>query len=811
MIKNYFLSAIRSLLKRKLFLLINVLGFSLGLSSAILMFAYVWDEIGFDTYHPEHERLYRIALTRHFPDRENSYATTPAAFASTLMNELPEVENTCRIFNPTNDSRVVLGDRTFYESRLFAADSTFFELFGVRMLEGNPGEVLKAPNSVVITQSMNEKYFGSSSGLNQTLEIGDTTKFTITGICEDVPKKSHFKFDLLISLHSLPIAQNTFWGAYSMHNYLKLRQEGMEEEISTKISSIAGINMAPQVESVLGKTFDEYVAAGNIHNYFLQPIQTIHLNSRLTNEFEPNGDLKYVILFFAVAILILAIACFNFTNLSTANSVNRSKEIGVRKVMGSTRKQLVLQFITESVIVTFIAVLLSFIIALLLLPAFNQLAGKDLSLNDFGIFDLFLFFSLLTIVVGIISGLYPAFFMSSFEIVRIFKGGVKLSNRKFGLRNILVTFQFAISILMALTTVFIVVQLNFMREKKLGFKKDKMVLLEVSNNLGAQYRSFIQEMGNQSQVEAVAAGYHVPGRQSGGGTFQAIGIPATERFLFSLFVTGYDFHKTYDMELVSGRYFDKQLAADTASVLINEACARMVGWDPQNAAGEQILITGQPAPLKIAGVLKDFHSTSLHEPIRPMVFIGIPEENFNAAQPQIISIRLSDNSRVESALEVIENMWAKYVPDEVIRYSFLDNEFDRLYESEKNFAALFKSFSAFAIIISSVGVIGLSFFIAVERVKEIGIRKVLGASVPQIMMTLSKDFLILAGIANFIIWPVAYLLIQKWMNGFAFSPGINLVYFLLIGIGFTLLVQLVVSFITFNAANRNPIDSISTE
>jgi len=811
MIKSYILSAIRSLLKRKIFLLVNIIGFSLGLCSSILMFAYVWDEVGFDGYHPDKEKLFRVALTRHFPDRQNSYATTPPPLGPTLFNEFPEVAAFCRLFSFGGETRVKLGDRIFYETDVYGADSSFFDLFGVKMIEGSPTEALKVPNAVVITKSMNEKYFGSQSGLYQTLEVSDTTKYTIAGICEDVPKKSHFKFDMLISLRSFPVSESNFWGAYSLHNYVRLNDENEKQAVESKIKSSLEAFFGPQVESILGKTYKEYVAAGNIHDYFLQPIQSIHLDSRFTNELEPNGDRRYVILFLIIAILILSIACFNFTNLSTANSVNRSKEIGVRKVMGSTKKLLIAQFLTESLIITFLAVLLSFVIALLLLPTFNQLAGKNLAVSDFNGVLLIVFFLVLTLLVGLLSGLYPAFFMSSLDIVKIFKGGVKLSNRKFGLRNILVTFQFAASIFMMLATVFIVLQLNFMREQKLGFEKDKMMILEVSNNLGSRFRSFKNEVSNLPQVSSITSSFHVPGRRSGGGTFQAIGIPATERFLFNLFLTAYDFQSTYGMELASGRYFSNDFSADTASVLINEACARMVGWDTEKAIGEQILITGQSAPLRIIGVLRDFHFTSLHEPIKPMVFIGLPEVSLDTTQPSIISVKLENNSSVEAAVNAIESKWSDYAPGEVLRFSFLDDEFDELYENERNFASLFKSFSVLAIIISSIGVIGLSYFIAVERVKEIGIRKVLGASVSQIMTLLSKEFLILSGIANLITWPLAYILISQWMDNYAYSPGIELTYFLLVGGAFVIMVLLVISTITYSAANNNPADAIGSE
>lgn len=809
MLKTYLQTAIRNLQKRKSFLIINVLGFSLGVCIALLMFAYVSDELGYDTYHPDHDRLYRVALTRHFPDRQNSYATTPPPLGPTILNEFPEIENQTRVFD-LNQVRVKVGDRIFYEDQAYAADSTFFDLFGVRILEGS-AEAFKAPNAVVITEDLNRKYFGKSGGLNQFIEIGDTTKYMIAGICTNVPKKSHFRFDMLISFRTFPVSSSTFWGSYSTYNYIKLQRADQFESVNEKLPQILEPHFGPQVESILGKTYQEYVEAGNIHDYFLQPIQSIHLQSRLTNELRPNGDIQYVVLFVIVAIMILAIACFNFTNLSTGYAVNRSKEIGVRKVMGSTKKQLTIQFLTESTIIALLAVVLSFVIALLVLPHFNQFAGKEIELTDFNPLVLSVFLLLLGVAVGVFSGLYPATFMASLTITRIFKGGVKISSRKFGLRNILVTFQFCASLFMVLATLFIVRQLDFMREQKLGFEKDNMVMLEVSNVLGSRYRTFMAEIENQPEVAATSSSFHVPGRQSGGGTFQAIGNSATERFLFSLFLTGYDYQKTYGLELTSGRFFNEDLASDTAAVVINQECAKMVGWSAEEALGKEILITGQNAPRKIIGVLQDFHFTSLHETIRPMVFIGIPERNLNTVQPQTISIRLHPNVGIDRALETIKKTWGSHVPSEPLRYSFLKEDFNELYENEIRFARLFRSFAVLAIIISGFGVIGLSFFIAAERVKEIGIRKVLGATISQVMMILSRDFLILSIVANLIVWPVAFVLISKWLNMYAYSASINFLYFPATGLAFTILMVLVISIITFQAARRNPVEAIGRE
>ncbi len=811
MIKNYILIGIRSLLRKKTFSIINILGFSLGLSCALLIMAFVWDEINYDSYHKDGESVFRIALERHFPDRSNVYATTPPPLGPTLYQDFPEVTSYSRVFDPGNQARVEIDDKIYYEDRFYAADSSFFEIFGVEFISGNPKEALKAPNSIVLSESTALKYFGSLDILNQSIEVGNGNDFNITAIVKDVPKRSHFKFDLLASLESYPISRSTFWGSYSIHTYVRLSNPTLGPLLIEKIPPLLEQRMGPQVESILNKTYQEYVDAGNIHDFFLQPISTIHLRSQFTNEFEPNGDFGNVVLFLVIAILILIIAGFNFTNLATAYAVKRSKEVGVRKVLGSSKGQLRAQFLTESILVTTIAVCLSLAIVYYALPTFNQMAGKEIAFGDFHAGYVALFLAALTVLVGLASGMYPAFFITTFNIVQIFKGGVKLSHKKFGLRNFLVTIQFAASIFMVLATVFIVLQLNYMQNKKLGFDKEQILLLEVGNNLSSDYETFMDELKNEPYINDVSSSFHVPGRNAGGGTFQAIGVPATERFLFQLFVTDYNFQNAYGLKLENGRYFDDDLSTDTATVVINESTASMVGWTNEEAIGKQIRITGQQFDHKIIGVVEDFHFTSLREPISPMVFIGIPSENLNTVQPSVMSIKLNPEIDIRQSMQNLERKWVEAVPEEDFRYAFMDSEFDRLYENEIRFASVFKSFSILAILISLVGVIGLSIYVAAERTKEIGIRKVLGATMSQVMLLLSKDFMILIAVANLVIWPVTYFLLQNWIASYAYAISINVLYFVLVGAVFTFVVLTTISIVTYRAANANPVDAIGYE
>lgn len=809
MLKNYLLTAWRNLLNNKVFSLINLVGFSLGVACAILIFAYVWDELRFDEYHANSDRTYRVALERSFPNRSTGYATTPAPLGPTIAREMPEVAAAARVFEPFNQVRIKIGDRSFFEEKVYAADSTFFDLFSYEPIEGSLTDALKPLRAAVLTEHMKIKLFGDSNALGELIEVGDTSLYRVTAVIKNPPKQSHFKFDMVLSFHSFPFHQNNFWGAYSLYNYIRLADPDTKTAVEAKLPAIIEQYMAPQVESVLGSTYQEYVAAGNIHNYHLQRIDQIHTSSNLERELSPNADIRYIYLFAIIAIMILFIASFNFMNLATANAVKRGKEVAVRKVMGSLKHQLIFQFLSESVLITAMAVLIALLGAWILLPYFNELSGKELSFSDFSVWQVAGFLLVLTVVVGILSGLYPAFFISGFDTLRIFKGALKLSNKKFGLRNILITFQFASSLFLVISTVFILQQMDYMMNQKLGFAKDRMVIVNTGNNLESNYNAFLEELQNQTYIAGVSASVHTPGRRSGGGTFQAIGIAATERFLFDAFSTDYAFADTYGLELVAGRFFNPDMQSDTAAVIINETCARMVGWD--DPVGQRILVTSAPFQQRVIGVVKDFHQTSLHEEISPMVFFGIHPDNINAAQPPLLSVRLADNVDIRSALGQLESSWVEWVPGELFRYSFLDDEFDALYREEQKFADVFMSFSILAIAIALVGVIGLSLFVAAERTKEIGIRKVLGANIPQIMALLSMDFLLLIGIANLVIWPLAYFSIDQWLSNYPYATSINLLWFIWIGLAFAVIIIFTISFITFRAASVNPVRSIKYE
>ena len=809
MLKNFVKVGLRNLLRNKSVSFINISGLSVGIACSLLIAAYVVDEANYDDFYKDGELLYRVQLHRTFPGRESWFATSPIPMGGTLSQNMPEVEQATRLFRIFNEVQVSQNRvDNFYETRVLAADSNFFKVFSLPLLRGNKEDALRTPNSVVLTETSANRYFGHTNVVGESLELQDSLNFKVTAVIEDLPKRSHFEFDLLLSFNSFPqVYRNNFWGAYICYNYVKLKEDATPTSVEEKIPSLVEQYMAPQVEAIVGSKYEDYVAAGNVHNYFLLPVRDIHLNSNYQNEIKPNGSLTNVYFFSLISVLILMIACFNFMNLSTAASVKRAKEVGMRKVLGSQKKWLIIQFITESVVLTTVSSIIAGIFFFYALPFFNDLAGKNISPFDFSWAIAIPILILLILFVGLFAGSYPAFFISSFSTLNILKGGLKLRNSRFSLRNILVVAQFAVSIFLVIATLLIFRQTNHMRDQRLGFDKEKILVIERANSL-SNVEQFMNSLKGNSAVSEVSATAHVPGRLLGGGTFEAIGIPATERFLFRAMNVDYDFADAYGLKLKSGRFFDHNLQSDTASIVINEATAKMVGWD--DPIGKEVLPTAGNRR-KVIGVVEDFNFASLHEKITPLVFFGISKDALEQNPPALLSVRIEGGNQVQEIVNSIENTWNEWNEGEEMEYSFLDAEFDALYQQEQNFASIFSVFAMLAIFIAIVGVLGLSAFIAAQRIKEVGVRKVLGASTSQLLLLLSSDFVKLVLVANLLVAPVAYFAIGKWLQNYPYSTGIPYDIMVITTVLSLMIIVSTVSFHAYKAAITNPAKTLKYE
>lgn len=801
MLKNYFKVALRNIFRQKAYAFINISGLAIGICCCLLIVSYVLEELSYDNFHPDTEQTFRIALDRKFPDNRFMYARTPVPMGPTVAREIPEVTAATRMFNTFGALTFEYEDRFFDERNVIAVDSNFFDFFGVELLAGDPENALNDPNSLIITEEMATKYFGGEEALGKQLLIQNIGQMMVRGVAKAMPSNAHFDFDFLFSLNSMPgLYNNQFWGSYNIYSYIKVAP-ALAAEVEVKLEPLLQRYMESQVQSVLGISWQQYEDAGNAHRYFLQPVTDIHLHSALQWEIEPNGSLSTVYLFAGISVFILLIACINFINLSTARSANRAREVGMRKVLGAVKGQLVVQFLMESVLMCFFALLLAIGLTALILPFFNELSGKLISIQEFlspAILTGLLAFALL---LGIVAGLYPAFFLSAFKPVTVLKGKLKGGAKSSWLRNGLVIFQFAVSIVLVIGTVVIYQQLQYLNNKALGFDKDQLVVVERAGLLGNQATTFKNALLQSPDMLQVTGMNSIPGRQITGGTFTDVTGDASDRFLMPNLTGDYDLIATMGLEMVEGRAFDRQLVTDSTAVIINEAAARTFKWD--HPIGKQLQPINGPV-FEVIGVVKDFHYESLHQEIRPLALFARHLD----AQPANLMLLKVNTENLSETLSFLDAQWTSFVPERPLAYRFVNEEFGALYEAEQRSGKIFTAFSGLAIFIACLGAFGLAAFLATQRFKEIGVRKVLGATTLSIVSLLSRDFIKLILIANLVGWPLAYLGMQRWLENYAYAVGVKWPTFVLVAVGSVAIALITVSYHSIRAALNNPADTL---
>jgi len=632
----------------------------------------------------------------------------------------------------------------------------------------------------------------------------------VTGVTEDVPAHSHFTYDVLLSFITFPLSESTSWASYTVHTYAVLDRAESRPALESKFIKMVEQYFGPEVENILGKKYTEYLAAGNHHYYHLQPVRDIHLHSHYQQELAANGDIRYVYLFAVVCFFILFIAGVNFTNLSTVRSLRRAKEIAVRKVHGSLKKQLIFQFLAESVMVTAIATVISALAVILLLKGFNDFTSKSISLTqvNWGVAAIVLL--LLMVVNGVLAGVYPAFFVSALQPIQALKGNAQKGSSKSMLRSVLIVVQFGISVVLIVSTLAIYRQLEFMREKRLGFDQDHILVLERANQLFSQRKAFDEELRQIPGVNVVSNGFNVPGRLFSGSTFQAIGAEATERIHHNTSFGEFHTLNALGLELIAGRNFSEDIKGDSLSVVVNEALVKRVGWkSAEEALGQKIKpVFNMAAQYEIIGVVKDFNYESLHSAIEPLGIYGNDNDDFNAT---LSLVRTQAGIDVQSLLATIENKWKQFLPGEEFEYTFVDEQFGGLYLQEERFGKIFTLFSILAIVIASIGVIGLATFMANQRTKEIGIRKVIGATVGDLILLLARDFLKLIVIANVVFWPLAWYGLTQWLSQYPFRTELTLALFVITGCITALIVFISVFWQSLKAALMNPVKSLRSE
>ena len=800
MFKNYLKVALRTLRRHKGYTAINVAGLAVGLAGCILILLFVQDEWRYDRYHEKADRIYRAVLDTRFGGGDPINLPVAAApLAQTMVEVFPEVEAAARLEKRVNIV-VQYGEARFREDRFFYADSSIFEVLTLPLVQGDAKTALVEPNTVVLTETMAAKYFGDTPPLGKTLAVNETD-FLVTGVLADAPRHTHFHYDFIASFVTRPYSEDTGWFPINYYTYLALRRPGDHEALEAKIPELVRTHMGADIEELVGVSYEEFLQRGDYLTYTLQPVTDIHLRSHFETELEPNGDITYVYLFSVTALLLLLIACINFMNLATARSANRAQEVGLRKVLGSHRRQLVQQFLGESILLSLLALVVALGLVILLMPLFGELAGKTLDSGFMRTGWFWLGVLVFGVVVGVMAGSYPAFFLASFRPVAVLKGGARSSAKRSGLRNTLVVFQFAVSIMLIVGTLVVQNQLEFLQTTRLGFDKEHVVVIDRVEVLGNQREAFKQAVLQHANVTHASATLLMPGGESGNNIYRKVGDERTYAWRF--FAVDTDYVETLDLELVAGRDYAPEFTADSSAILLNEAAARTLGWD--DPVGK-VLETPSGDPYEIIGVLKDFHYESLHSEIAPVVFhpLGL------MGNARVLAVRIRPKEIAET-LAALHAEWQAFAPDEPFDYSFLDQDFDRLYRTEERTGATFAVFSALAILLACLGLFGLAAFMAEQRTKEIGVRKVLGASVGGIVVLLSRDFVKLVALAFVLAAPVAFLAMNRWLDVFAYRIEISWPIFLMAGLTALGIALLTVSYQAIRAALADPVKALRYE
>ena len=811
MLQNYFKIAWRNLVKNKTFSVINITGLAIGLAGFLLIMLYVLNELSYDRFNEKANRIYRISADIKFGGSEMHIAETSDMMGQVLKKDYPEVEGYTRIYNNNGAKLVKKGDGYLKENNVANADSTFFNVFTLPAVAGDTRTALNEPNTVVISESTARKYFGQANAVGKTLQVNEDNKellYKVTAVIKDIPANAHFHFDFLFSMKNTDYE----WGQYTSHNfhtYLVLKEGTDYHKFEKHFDEYKDKYVLPAVKQIVQiNSMDEFKKSGNMLEYKLTPLLKLHLYSTQVYELSPNGNIQYVYIFSIIAVFILVIACINFMNLTTARSASRSKEVGIRKVLGTERKELMIQFLFESILMVFISLVIALGIAWLVLPLFNNVADKDMHFGSLLSPVLLPLIIALPFVVGLLAGSYPAFFLSAFKPIEVLKGKLKLGAKSGGLRSTLVVVQFCTSIILIIGTIVIYKQLHYIQNKNIGYNKDQVLVINDAYALKDNIESFRNEVLQLNGVSNGTLSSFLPvsnSSRSDQSYFKSSAADIKSGLDMQSWTVDYDYQKTMGINMAKGRFFSKEFGSDSTAVVINESTASLLGYaDP---VGQKIYrITdakGTIAPLNIIGVVKNFNFESLHTGIAPMCLMlgksyGLASFKFNSANTTAL-------------LQQVENKWKALAPGMPFSYRFMDNSFDEMYRTEQRIGKIVLTFSILAILIACLGLFGLATFIAEQRTKEIGIRKVLGASVQGIIGLLSKDFVRLVIISFIIAAPLAWWFMHQWLSDFAYRINIEWWMFAMAGFGAMFIALATVSFQAIRTALMNPVKSLRTE
>ncbi len=804
MLKNFYFTALRSMLRHKSYFAINMVGLAIGIASFTFIALYVTNELSYDRFYPEYENLYRVSNRAVINGIPNQSAPTASPMAQTLLSDYPEVRKATRLFR-SGSLLVGNGERKINEDNVFFAHESMPEVFGLELIHGDSKTALVRPRSMILSEDYARKYFGNLNPVGQSLTVEeDTIFYKITGVFKALPANSHLRFDMVGSISSNKKWNQDRWVGGSQHTYVLL-EEGVDvDHLEDKMRNIFYERMAPQIEYFTGLKIEEWEAAGagNSVRFALVPIADIHLKSDYAEELEPTGSILYIYIYSLIGAALLFIAIFNFVNLATAHSVSRAKEVGVRKVIGSTKRHLIYQFIFESTLISSFSTLIAAIMVKTMEGPFQILVGRDLGFSLTSSYHWSLFLLLLALLVGVLSGAYPAFVLSSFQPATVLKGRLKASGNGGWVRNVLVTLQFAASVAIIIGTVVIYRQVDHMVNKSLGFDKEQILTIKRADLLGNRMKVFKEDLLANPNIKVVANSETIPGKPYAIRSYRTPEDPKT--YLFRHNQVTYEHQQLMGFEMLDGRFFSKEFGADSAGVVINQAAAEAFGFaDPVGKKLNSAFRQGET--LTILGVMSDYHIESLHQPIAPVTLELVPEAS------GFVNVKLTSGKNVRETVEVIDALWKKQVGNKPLQYFFVDQDYQNLYRSETATGNLLLVFSSLSVFIACIGLIGLVAYAASVRRKEIGIRKVLGASTLALVRLLSHEITRLILLAIIIGWPVAYFGANQWLQNYADRVQVDPWMFIISTLVLILVVAVAIGYQTMKSALSNPVDSLKQE
>jgi putative ABC transport system permease protein len=805
MLRNFFIIALRYMFRHRAYVFINIFGFAVGLACSILITLFILHELSYDRFYDKKDRIYRVYIDGKIGQQEMKVAYTPAPLARSFVNEIPGIEDAIRMEN-WGETVIKYNDKSFIEDGFALADSSFFMIFSLPLLQGDPKTVLARKHALVMTESTAHKYFGSENAVGKMLKVGtDTALWSVTGVCADVPENTHLEFNILGSFITSDRAEEPYWLNNSFSTYVLLAKGVSKEQTEANIIPVLMKHIGPEVEQYIGVTLDQFAQAGNRYKMYLQPLADIHLNPEIEQDFKSPNDKKYIYIFSIVALLILVIAMINYMNLSTARSANRAREVGMRKVLGSGRNQLISQFIAESVLTGFVALIFALLIVELLLPFFNNLIQIRLHIDYFHIWYTIPLLILLAILIGILAGSYPAFFLSSFKPIAVLAGVLKRGSKGSMLRSILVVLQLFISVSIILATIIIYRQVNFMLSKDLGFDDKNLLIISRVHALQNNLQTFIDEADKIPGVIKTSHATAIPCHTNNTNGYMIEGRTNDQLILMTTSWTDHQYLETLGMKLVEGRYFSADFASDSAACVINESAVKQ--FNLQKPIGTRFIRPGNTPEERIfttvIGVVKDFHFTSLRSNIEPYVFLHAGNNN----NWGYITIRMRPENK-EQTLHAITGLWRNFTHNDPMQYQFMDEDFQSQYKEDLRTGSLSLVFSILAIFIASLGLFGLTSFTTEQRTHEIGIRKVQGASGVSILSLLSREVMLLVVIATAMAWPVTYYFMKNWLMNYYYRIRLSPLEFIL-----SLLVVVVITLLTtgyrsYRAAQTNPAEAL---